>query len=80
MKSAAADYAVRSICSPDGTHVFFSAAIRGLMAEWPTARHTLVVREAYAPLARAILGGLTVSVALTVLLVPAAYVWVYGKE
>jgi multidrug efflux pump subunit AcrB len=35
--------------------------------------------EAYAPLARAILGGLSVSVALTVLLVPAAYVLVYGE-
>ncbi|HEY1240291.1 MAG TPA: efflux RND transporter permease subunit [Bryobacteraceae bacterium] len=36
--------------------------------------------EAYAPLARAILGGLTVSVVLTVLLVPAAYVLVYGRR
>src|SRR5579871_1971124 len=36
--------------------------------------------EAYAPLARAILGGLTVSVALTVFLVPAAYVLVYGQR
>jgi hydrophobic/amphiphilic exporter-1 (mainly G- bacteria), HAE1 family len=35
--------------------------------------------EAYAPLARAILGGLSVSVALTVFLVPAAYVLVYGR-
>ena len=36
--------------------------------------------EAYAPLARAILGGLAVSVALTVFLVPAAYVLVYGRQ
>ena len=36
--------------------------------------------ESYAPLARAILGGLTVSVALTVFLVPAAYVLVYGRR
>jgi HAE1 family hydrophobic/amphiphilic exporter-1 len=36
--------------------------------------------EAYAPLARAILGGLAVSVALTVLLVPAAYVLAYGRK
>ncbi len=36
--------------------------------------------EAYAPLARAILGGLTVSVALTVFLVPAAYVLIYGRQ
>jgi multidrug efflux pump subunit AcrB len=36
--------------------------------------------EAYAPLARAILGGLSFSLVLTVLLVPAAYVLVYRKE
>lgn len=36
--------------------------------------------ESYAPLARAILGGLTVSVILTVFLVPAAYVLVYGRR
>jgi HAE1 family hydrophobic/amphiphilic exporter-1 len=36
--------------------------------------------EAYAPLARAILGGLSVSVALTVFLVPAAYALVYDER
>jgi HAE1 family hydrophobic/amphiphilic exporter-1 len=36
--------------------------------------------EAYAPLARAIIGGLTVSVALTVFIVPAAYVIVYRRR
>ncbi len=36
--------------------------------------------ESYAPLARAILGGLTISVALTVFLVPAAYQLVYGRQ
>src|SRR5262249_9195890 len=36
--------------------------------------------ESYAPLARAIIGGLTVSVALTVFLVPAAYLLVYGAS
>jgi multidrug efflux pump subunit AcrB len=36
--------------------------------------------EAYAPLARAIIGGLTVSVALTIFLVPAAYLLVYGRR
>ena len=36
--------------------------------------------EAYAPLARAIIGGLIVSVALTIVLVPAAYVVVYGRR
>src|SRR5213594_1702553 len=37
-------------------------------------------RESYAPLARALLGGLTLSVVLTVFLVPAAYLLVYGKN
>jgi len=36
--------------------------------------------ESYAPLARALLGGLTVSVVLTVFLVPAGYLLVYGKS
>jgi multidrug efflux pump subunit AcrB len=36
--------------------------------------------EQYAPLARAIIGGLTVSVVVTVFLVPAAYLWIHGKE
>jgi multidrug efflux pump subunit AcrB len=36
--------------------------------------------EQYAPLARAIIGGLTVSVVVTVYLVPAAYLWVHRKE
>ena len=36
--------------------------------------------ESYAPLARALLGGLTLSVALTVFLVPAAYLLVYGRK
>jgi hydrophobic/amphiphilic exporter-1 (mainly G- bacteria), HAE1 family len=36
--------------------------------------------EAYAPLARAIIGGLLVSVVVTVYLVPAAYLWVHRKE
>jgi hydrophobic/amphiphilic exporter-1 (mainly G- bacteria), HAE1 family len=36
--------------------------------------------EAYAPLARAIIGGLGVSVVLTVFVVPAAYVLAYGRR
>ncbi len=36
--------------------------------------------EAYAPLARAIIGGLLVSVAVTVYLVPAAYLIIHSKE
>jgi multidrug efflux pump subunit AcrB len=36
--------------------------------------------EQYAPLARAIIGGLAVSVVLTVFIVPAAYLLVYGRK
>lgn len=36
--------------------------------------------EQYAPLARAIIGGLTVSVIVTVFVVPTAYLWVHRKE
>jgi len=36
--------------------------------------------EAYAPLARSIIGGLMVSVVVTVYLVPAAYLWIHRKE
>jgi multidrug efflux pump subunit AcrB len=36
--------------------------------------------EQYAPLARAIIGGLTSSVILTIFIVPAAYLVVYGKK
>jgi multidrug efflux pump subunit AcrB len=53
------------------------ATIIGLL---PMAMKLGAGSEAYAPLARAIIGGLTLSVALTVFLVPAAYVLVYGNE
>ncbi len=36
--------------------------------------------EQYAPLARAIIGGLTMSVIVTVFIVPAAYLWIHRKE
>jgi HAE1 family hydrophobic/amphiphilic exporter-1 len=36
--------------------------------------------EAYAPLARAIIGGLALSVVITVYLVPAAYLWFHQEE
>ena len=52
------------------------ATIIGLL---PMALKLGAGSEAYAPLARAILGGMIVSVALTVLLVPTAYFLVYGK-
>lgn len=53
------------------------ATIIGLL---PMALKLGAGSEAYAPLARAILGGLSVSVALTVFLVPAAYVLIYGDK
>ena len=54
------------------------ATIIGLL---PMALKLGAGSEAYAPLARSILGGLSLSVALTVFLVPAAYVRIYaGKE
>jgi multidrug efflux pump subunit AcrB len=36
--------------------------------------------EQYAPLARAIIGGLTASVIVTVFVVPAAYLWIHRRE
>jgi len=36
--------------------------------------------EAYAPLARVIIGGLIASVALTIFVVPAAYLWIYQRR
>jgi multidrug efflux pump subunit AcrB len=36
--------------------------------------------EQYAPMAQAIIGGLTASVILTVFIVPAAYLMVYGRK
>jgi multidrug efflux pump subunit AcrB len=36
--------------------------------------------EQYAPLARAVIGGLAVSVVVTVFLVPAVYLIVHGKQ
>jgi multidrug efflux pump subunit AcrB len=53
------------------------ATIIGLL---PMALKLGAGSESYAPLARAILGGLSVSVVLTVLLVPAAYQLVYGRR
>jgi multidrug efflux pump subunit AcrB len=53
------------------------ATIIGLL---PMALKLGAGSEAYAPLARAILGGLAMSVAMTVFIVPAAYVRVYEKS
>jgi HAE1 family hydrophobic/amphiphilic exporter-1 len=53
------------------------ATVLGLI---PMALGTEAGSEQYAPLARAIIGGLLVSVVVTVYLVPAAYVIVHRKE
>jgi HAE1 family hydrophobic/amphiphilic exporter-1 len=53
------------------------ATIIGLL---PMALKLGAGSEAYAPLARAIIGGLTVSVALTVFLVPAGYFLIHRSE
>jgi multidrug efflux pump subunit AcrB len=52
------------------------ATIFGLV---PMALKLETGSEAYASLGRAIIGGLLVSVALTIFVVPAAYFLVYGK-
>jgi HAE1 family hydrophobic/amphiphilic exporter-1 len=53
------------------------ATIFGLL---PMAMKLGAGSEAYAPLARAIIGGLCVSVVFTVFIVPAAYFLVYGNR
>jgi multidrug efflux pump subunit AcrB len=53
------------------------ATIIGLL---PMAMKLGAGSESYAPLARAIIGGLAMSVVLTVFIVPAAYLLVYGRR
>ena len=53
------------------------ATILGLI---PMALALEAGSEQYAPLARSIIGGLTVSVVVTVFLVPAAYLLIHGRE
>jgi HAE1 family hydrophobic/amphiphilic exporter-1 len=53
------------------------ATIVGLL---PMALKLETGSEAYAPLARVIIGGLLTSVVLTVFVVPAAYLWIYGRR
>lgn len=50
------------------------ATIVGLL---PMALQLETGSEAYAPLARVIIGGLLTSVILTMFVVPAAYLWIY---
>ncbi len=51
-----------------------------LLGMIPMAMGTEAGSEQYAPLARAIIGGLAVSVVVTVFLVPAIYLLVYGRH
>jgi hydrophobic/amphiphilic exporter-1 (mainly G- bacteria), HAE1 family len=53
------------------------ATIVGLL---PMALKLETGSEAYAPLARVIIGGLITSVILTVFVVPAAYLWIYERR
>jgi multidrug efflux pump subunit AcrB len=53
------------------------ATIIGLM---PMAMKLGTGSESYAPLAQAIIGGLTVSVIFTIVLVPSAFLLVYGRR
>jgi HAE1 family hydrophobic/amphiphilic exporter-1 len=53
------------------------ATVVGLL---PMAFNLELGSEAYAPLARVIIGGLLTSIALTIFVVPAAYVLFYGRE
>jgi len=53
------------------------ATIFGLI---PMALGLSAGSEAYAPLARAVMGGLTVSVVITIFIVPVAFVLVHGRE
>ena len=53
------------------------ATLIGLM---PMAMALGAGSEAYAPLARAIIGGLALSVLLTMFIVPAAYLLAYGRQ
>ncbi len=53
------------------------ATIFGLL---PMALKIETGSEAYAPLARVIIGGLVASVLLTIFVVPAAYLWIYQRR
>jgi len=53
------------------------ATIGGLL---PMALKIETGSEAYAPLARVIIGGLVASVLLTIFVVPAAYLWIYQRR
>jgi multidrug efflux pump subunit AcrB len=55
-------------------------SLASIIGMFPMALKMGTGAEQYAPMARAIIGGLTSSVLLTVFIVPAAYLLVYGKR
>jgi multidrug efflux pump subunit AcrB len=55
-------------------------SLASIIGMFPMALKMGTGSEQYAPMARAIIGGLTSSVLLTVFIVPAAYLLVYGKR
>ena len=78
-EGATVRYAVAHACRVRLRPVLMTslATIIGLL---PMAFKLGAGSESYAPLARVIIGGLTLSVMLTVVLVPAAYILVHGKK
>jgi hydrophobic/amphiphilic exporter-1 (mainly G- bacteria), HAE1 family len=55
-------------------------SLASIIGMFPMALKMGTGSEQYAPMARAIIGGLTSSVLLTIFIVPAAYLLVYGKR
>ena len=72
----------RSRCHglPDASAPDADDSLATILGMIPMALALEAGSEQYAPLARAIIGGLTVSVVVTVFLVPAAYLLIHRKE
>jgi hydrophobic/amphiphilic exporter-1 (mainly G- bacteria), HAE1 family len=69
-----------SLASRQRLRPILMTSLATLLGLIPMALGSEAGSEAYAPLARAIIGGLLVSVVVTVYLVPAAYLLVHRKE
>jgi multidrug efflux pump subunit AcrB len=69
-----------SIASRQRLRPVLMTSLATLLGLIPMAMKLGTGSEAYAPLARAIIGGLLVSVVVTVYLVPAGYLVIHGKE
>src|SRR5207244_65580 len=61
-------------------YLILVAQFRSLVGLMPMAIKLGTGSEAYAPLARAIIGGMSVSLVMTVFIVPAAYLLVYRNR